>query len=366
MSATNCTSAIPSNSDVDGLGIRLATYLQLFIGITTLAISPANGVDSWWAVIITSLALQVAAITDQTLSLYHALIVTWITFPVFIMSFYYGFLAWGERTLKSEIMIGTSLHISLYPGFCMWVWATVKSFGQDTNQCNDQVKFALFTILRPTGWVRYLVMYIVGIWIFAISAMWIGLGALSILLFIAKHNASVRQWWSSTPSPNWKHTPSLNATVAVLTSVNLAALVLAVIMIEIMVMKNSDIIENGGDEWTFGQIIAIILVAGPLLTLVKVILAEYKMGLGHKNESLQGRPAAFVMAKILGRKEHKYDLPMESRSSSSDYEDNPQWDRHEIEENSRVEESSPVSRRHDEDSSSFESDLESMKQYTRV
>lgn len=110
-----CADAIPSNPDIDGLGIRLATYLQLIIGIATLAISPSQGIDSWWAVIITSLGLQIAAIADyQDLSLYHGLIVTWITFPVFIMSLYYGFLAWGKRHIHGEIMVGTALHLSLY------------------------------------------------------------------------------------------------------------------------------------------------------------------------------------------------------------------------------------------------------------
>ncbi|KAK7464882.1 hypothetical protein VKT23_006091 [Stygiomarasmius scandens] len=325
----DCTSLISSNPDIDGLGIRLATYLQILIGTFTLAISPENGIDSWWAVIITSLGLQIAAVADhQELSLYHALVVTWMSFPVFIMSFYYGFMAWGKR-MRSEIMIGTVLHMTLYPAFCLWVWGSVHSFGPET-QCNDQVKFALFAMLRPTGWVRYLVLYIVGIWAFAVSALWISVTSLSIFLLIAKYNPSLRQWWASTPTPTWKHTPSLNMTAAVLTSLNLVSLLLAIIMIERMVKENSDIVEGGSDEWTFGQIIAMILVAAPLLTLVKIVLAEYKTGI-NTVESLQGRPAASLVAKILGRgiEKHKLDPPVGS-SSSSDPEDSPEQAEDEI------------------------------------
>ncbi|KAI3612569.1 hypothetical protein WG66_010037 [Moniliophthora roreri] len=314
---------IPSNPDIDGIGIRLATYLQLFIGIVTVAISPAKGVDSWWAVLITSLGLQIATVGDyHELSLYHALIVTWLTFPVFIMSFYYGFLAWGKREIVTEVLVGTGLHITLFVGFCLWVWITVPTFGTNSG-CNDSIKFALFALLRPTGWVRYLALYIVGIWTFAISGMWIGLISLTLLNLVAKYNEPLRNWLESTPTPKWKHTPSLNASVAVLTGVNMFSLILSIIMVELMVHANIDIVEGGSDEWTFGQIIAMILVAGPLMNLWRVMKTEYALGL--KRDTLKFRPVATFVAKIHGRRGARLD-PAPSANANSDGES----ERHEM------------------------------------
>ncbi|THU90210.1 hypothetical protein K435DRAFT_802160 [Dendrothele bispora CBS 962.96] len=77
-------------------------------------------------------------------------------------------------------------------------------------------------------------------------------------------------------------------------------------MTEIMM----DIVQTRGDKRTFVQIIAIILIGGLMLTLVKVILVEYEMSLKHRDELLQARYSPVVMAEILGRKKHKYDLLM--------------------------------------------------------
>ncbi|KAK7026044.1 hypothetical protein VNI00_015771 [Paramarasmius palmivorus] len=296
---STCINAIPSNPDIDGIGIRLATYLQLFISVITLAVSPAKGVDSWWAIIITSLGLQIATIGDyHELSLYHALVVTWLTFPVFIISFYYGFLAWGKREIVGEVLVGIGLHMTFFVGFCLWVWITAPTFGSN-EECNDMIKFGMFALLRPTGWVRYFCLYIVGIWTFAVSIMWIGLVCLTVVNFIARHNISFRRWFEATPTPKWNHVPSLNASVAVLTGINVFSLILSIVMIELMVHANADIVEAGSDEWTFGQIIAMILVAGPLLNLWGIMKTEYALGLSHY-ESLKFRPAAAFVVRLRG------------------------------------------------------------------
>ena len=84
-------------------------------------------------------------------------------------------------------------------------------------------------------------------------------------------------------------------------------------MIERMVVENADIVQSGSDKWTFGQIIAMILVAGPLITLGKIINEEYRVGL-RTADSLDGRPVAFLIAKFYGHKT-VMDLPVSSRSS---------------------------------------------------
>lgn len=286
-----CTLPFDSNPDIDGIGIRVATYLQLFIGIITLAVSPRNAVDSWWAVIVTSLGLQIAAIVDyKQLSLYHALIVTWLAFPVFVMSFFYGFLSWSER-ISHEIRLGIGAHGVTYVAVNLWIWITVHSFGVQ-SECNDQVKFALFALGRPTGWVRYLVLYILGVWTFGIVIPVI-IGAVFLCLrFAARFHPPLRAWFEATPTPKFTRKPSLNAVVAALSAFNLFALVLSICMVELMVSSNADIVAGGNDIWTFGQVIAMILVAGPLVTLWKTVLGEMKHT---KGDSLEYRPAAALL-----------------------------------------------------------------------
>ncbi|KAK0220163.1 hypothetical protein IW262DRAFT_1555539 [Armillaria fumosa] len=237
-----CTLPFDSNPDIDGIGIRVATYLQLFIGIITLAVSPRNAVDSWWAVIVTSLGLQIAAIVDyKQLSLYHALIVTWLAFPVFVMSFFYGFLSWSER-ISHEIRLG-----------------------------------------------------IVGVWTFGIVIPVI-IGAVFLCLrFAARFHPPLRAWFEATPTPKFTRKPSLNAVVAALSAFNLFALVLSICMVELMVSSNADIVAGGNDVWTFGQVIAMILVAGPLVTLWKTVLGEMRHT---KGDSLEYRPAAALLGLI--------------------------------------------------------------------
>ncbi|KAK0458813.1 uncharacterized protein EV420DRAFT_1642538 [Desarmillaria tabescens] len=286
-----CTLPFASNPDIDGIGIRVATYLQLFIGIITLAVSPRRAVDSWWAAIVTSLGLQIAAIVDyKQLSLYHALIVTWLAFPVLVMSSFYGFLSWTER-LSYEIRLGISVHGVTYVAVNLWIWITAHSFGVQ-SECNDQVKFALFVLARPTGWIRYLVLYILGVWTLAIVVpSTVGVVFLC-LRFAARFHPALRAWFDASPTPIFTRKPSLNAVVAALTALNLFSLVLSTCMVELMVSSNTDIVEGGNDKWTFGQVIAMILVAGPLVTLWKTVLEEMRHV---KGDSLEHRPAAALL-----------------------------------------------------------------------
>ncbi len=111
MSSTQCV--LPSRPDLDGIGTRIATYIQLGTSIITIALSPEGAFDVWWAILVTSLALQITAAVQagsDSLTLFHAILVTLLSYPVFAMSWVYILLHWRESKMPIETHIATHVH----------------------------------------------------------------------------------------------------------------------------------------------------------------------------------------------------------------------------------------------------------------
>ena len=109
---------IPSNLDIEGIGTRVATFAQLLLAILTIALSPdVSSFSSWWTILVTSIALQLAAIAQRgALALFHMLIVTWLAFPAFAMSWVYIFMHWRRDAMPMEILAATYFHGFLFVG----------------------------------------------------------------------------------------------------------------------------------------------------------------------------------------------------------------------------------------------------------
>lgn len=118
MSSICETGVLPGRPDIEGIGTRVATYAQLLLSIFTIAFSPdASSFDSWWAILVTSLGLQFAAVAQRNgLTLFHALVVTWLAFPVFAMSWVYIFLHWRSDAMPAEILLATHIHGLVFLG----------------------------------------------------------------------------------------------------------------------------------------------------------------------------------------------------------------------------------------------------------
>lgn len=118
MSSICETGVLPARPDIEGIGTRVATYAQLLLAIFTIAFSPdASSFDSWWAILVTSLGLQFAAVAQRNgLTLFHALVMTWLAFPVFAMSWVYIFLHWRSDAMPAEILLATHIHGFLFLG----------------------------------------------------------------------------------------------------------------------------------------------------------------------------------------------------------------------------------------------------------
>lgn len=109
---------LPGRPDIEGIGTRVATYAQLLLAIFVIALSPASSwFGSWWALLVTSLGLQFAAVAARSsLTLFHALVVTWLAFPIFAMSWVYIFAHWRVETMPSEVWLLTHVHGLVFVG----------------------------------------------------------------------------------------------------------------------------------------------------------------------------------------------------------------------------------------------------------
>lgn len=109
---------LPGRPDIEGIGTRVATYAQLLLAVFVIVFSPASSwFGSWWALLVTSLGLQLAAVASRnTITLLHALVVTWLAFPIFAMSWVYIFAHWRIDSMPSEVWLLTHLHGLVFVG----------------------------------------------------------------------------------------------------------------------------------------------------------------------------------------------------------------------------------------------------------
>ena len=118
LEALECTDGtLPGLPDIEGIGTRIATYAQLFLAICTITLSPESAFDAWWTLLVTSLGLQLAVLAERhALTLFHFLIVTWLAYPVFAMSWAYLFLNWDQVPMPPEFLLATHVHGFLFLG----------------------------------------------------------------------------------------------------------------------------------------------------------------------------------------------------------------------------------------------------------
>ncbi|THH07245.1 hypothetical protein EW145_g3512 [Phellinidium pouzarii] len=222
MSSICVNGTLPGRPDIEGIGTRIATYLQLLLAIFTIAFSPGRSCfDSWWALLVTSLGLQFAAIAQRTsLTLFHALIVTWLAFPIFAMSWAYIFFHWREAAMPSEILLATHVHGFVFVGFGLWIWSSAPSFGA----CPDLNGSMQFVVL------------------------------------------------GKSVHPLGTYIPSRTAALMTVSIFNIIMLALSIWTVETLLIRNVTGMSRAEDSsWTFGQISALILLLGPLFTFARVV-----------------------------------------------------------------------------------------------
>ncbi|KAI5117100.1 hypothetical protein M0805_009727 [Coniferiporia weirii] len=275
MSSPQCPDGLPGRPDIEGIGTRIATYAQLLMAIFTIALSPAASCfDSWWALLVTSLGLQLAAVAQRaSLTLFHAFIVTWLAFPIFAMSWVFTFLHWRRESMPAEILLATHLHGFLFVGFGLWIWSTAPTFGA-CPELNAGIQLVVLgKSVHPLGWIRTFVLVIYSIWglLFLVATVAAIVDALPWTRRASKSLDRLHVLLSPTTTDIEVYVPSRVALV-VITVFNMLMLALSIWSIESLLIRNVTGAARAEDaSWTFGQIAALILLAGPLFTFARVI-----------------------------------------------------------------------------------------------
>ncbi|PAV15575.1 hypothetical protein PNOK_0843300 [Pyrrhoderma noxium] len=284
MSTTLCSNGeLPGRPDIEGIGTRIATYAQVLLAIFTIAIQPAvRSFDAWWAVLVTSLGLQFAAIAHRSdLTLFHALVVSWLAFPIFAMSWVYIFVHWREREMPPEIMLATHVHGFLFIGYGLWVWSIAPSFGA-CPELNGSFQFVILgKSVNPLSWVRIFVLVLYSVW-----------GVMFIMAALASTLKSSLLRRIIHPSQVLERTPRIRVLrstqmLVLVTTFNLLSLALGIWHVETLLIRNeTQSVLGDENSWTFGQIAAIILLAGPLFTFIRLLRLRLGLCMGNGNGDL--------------------------------------------------------------------------------
>lgn len=335
MSATLCSNGeLPGRPDIEGIGTRIATYAQVLLAIFTIAIQPAvRSFDAWWAVLVTSLGLQFAAIAHRSdLTLFHALVVSWLAFPIFAMSWVYIFVHWREREMPPEIMLATHVHGFLFIGYVLkrmeansrslnlttksplvadfsysyglWVWSIAPSFGA-CPELNGSFQFVILgKSVNPLSWVRIFVLVLCTLscpfplvavlfnpvlLLSNTDSVW---GVMFIMAAIASTHKSSLLRRIIHPSQVLERTPRIRVLrstqmLVLVTTFNLLSLALGIWHVETLLIRNeTQSVLGDENSWTFGQIAAIILLAGPLFTFIRLLRLRLGLCMGNGNEDL--------------------------------------------------------------------------------
>lgn len=282
--STECL--IQSNPDIDGVGIRTSLYAQSTITIILFAISPdTTTYDSWWSTLVTALSLQLAAFSNHSnISLYHAVLVTWLSFPAIIMSFSFHSLYLREKAAPFILEVLTIVHICTFIAFALWVWATAPRF-----HCANLVHLIVFgRRVRVTGWIRYIVLTLLGCW----TVGMVGVGIVAVLFFLSGFALFLKVFpflrdlalWATDPVES--EAPRLDRVLGG-AAFSFGFLIFCVTMAELMIATHDVVPQDNG--WGFGQIAAFILLMTPVFTLARVIRDDY---VRKSSKPIEERPLA--------------------------------------------------------------------------
>ncbi|KAH8091647.1 hypothetical protein BXZ70DRAFT_473581 [Cristinia sonorae] len=326
MSDDPCLNPIEANPDIDGIGIRVSLYIQATLTLLIYAISPDNTTfDSWWSTLVTALSLQLAALASwKTITLYHAILVSWLSFPALIMSFSFFGMYYVEGDAPIALLLLTYVHTCIFLAFTIWVWAVVPTF-----TCPDMVHLVLVgQHVRVNGWIRYIVLFLLGLWALGVAVA----SVLGFLFFLARQpliqklSSRVRDFEAvyviPPKDPEKVKRTTRNERVLGGAFTAFAFQVFASVMAELMISSHQ-ILADDDNPWGFGQIVAMILLITPVFTVIRVIRDDY---MGKQKKPYDQRPLASMWRHIQAwRKGVKIDnetssSPGDQKSLSTSYE----------------------------------------------
>lgn len=149
--------------------------------------------------------------------------------------------------------------------YLIYVFATAPTFG-DHPECNDSVVYVLFGVnLSATSPVLR--------WLFVavFSVMLLGLSIWLLIISCAGLDAMLRgtrgQTRQKLRAPEQAHKRDIYQAVAYLAGTAYLAA-----MVELMIQRNK--LEPDEEEWTFGQVLAMMMLIGPVIELMSMLLGK--------------------------------------------------------------------------------------------
>jgi hypothetical protein len=326
----NTTCNIQPNPDIAGIGVRLSVYIQATLTILPLPWFLSHGHlnkkeqrfirQGEFGLVLTTLAILITAFIQSAeahLSIYHAVVVlnlAWINVASASVCFvfeqfttdrdgHFSLHLWKPKILKRDlsrwwdrmwkergwmkkvIYVAFSLNITLLGAFGLRLWTNVSEFGS-TPECIPNIRVATFGISTPASNARLritsLVIYaitLVPVLNLALLILCITIAAelllvcvLSLGLVVA--GAAISTGFVRDNNPTRKRMKYLSH-LAIVIGAPLLLDSLFIADTERTIHLNRHEIGNAENQWTFGQTLAIALIALPLSEVIKQLAKEF-------------------------------------------------------------------------------------------
>ncbi|KAF8341135.1 hypothetical protein F5887DRAFT_385657 [Amanita rubescens] len=265
MSNVTCI-GILANPDVSGIGIRVNLYITMLL----LAIIPeAEFTEPLLEVLvgnagISGLSLLVTALVEtakKQLSLYHAIFIIHMLYFTGIMVVPSGKYEGNKINFTFRILISfvmTYGSVMLFTGYAFYVWATAPTFGTNP-ECNNEIKYIFFFVsVRATvGWLRKL--WMVGLGATLGLMVLVPLASCLCLCFLGSAGGGGR---SSLRKNTVKYSKPLAA-------------IYGVVMLELYENRNKHLVAGGEDQWTFGQIMALVQIISTFNEMLHFVISLF-------------------------------------------------------------------------------------------
>ncbi|KIM88232.1 hypothetical protein PILCRDRAFT_814137 [Piloderma croceum F 1598] len=281
------------NPDIAGIGVRVSIYIQAFLNLACTFVFAKDGKISSYEsatlstsstnLFLTGCALLISAFIQGAtsgFSVHHALIIlniSWINSFSAILFVTLGvvlsisFTTWFEPGLR-QLWTGTLLraiplsilHLSGMGALGIWVWAKVNTFG-DQLECTPATFMTIFghdiavtsASLRKGSIVLYSIITLPLLNLVIIILVGVVMVTLLSLAYYTIHG-SFEPW------------ESFDRFILVSGGLTTALLeVLFIVDTELMISRSSTLVKPGESAWTFGQTLAMVMVAMLLLDTVR-------------------------------------------------------------------------------------------------
>ncbi|KAJ3554425.1 hypothetical protein NM688_g3118 [Phlebia brevispora] len=266
----DCSDFFSQNTDISGIGVRIALYLQVVFLFVQVVLSPEEAGNAFWTLTSMLLGLTIAAIVaaaQQSLSFYNATIVlnlAWmISIPLTMIFIFFSRALrkpesqdWDTKLQYVLLRVVFPLIIILVNIFTAYVWITAYNFGPDA-ECTPSVKtyFSFWVIKFSFRAIRIIAIL-----------FYVVLGALDLVGILW-----LRYFWDEVLYDKFVNSGSSTLTPAMVTSWMSSTMLLSLLYwipsIELTLKQSLQGSAATGSQWGFGQILALIAILPSIMSI---------------------------------------------------------------------------------------------------